>query len=77
MQEVHSKLPVREPRDFLIVNIEQAGAELGQAQLKLGLDSTLIFFRFDFSGFSLIEFVWYTFDFVDLAWKLGLANWVQ
>ena len=25
---------------------EQTGAELGQAQLKLGLDFTLIFFRF-------------------------------
>ena len=25
---------------------KQAGAELGQAQLKLGLDCTLIFFRF-------------------------------
>ena len=27
---------------------EQAGAELGQAQLKLELDFTLIFFRFGF-----------------------------
>ena len=27
-------------------NKEQAGAELGQAQQKLGLDSTLIFYKF-------------------------------
>ena len=36
---------------------EQAGTELGQAQLKLGLDFTLIFCRFDFSPFELIELV--------------------
>ena len=36
--------------------VKQAGAELGQAQLKLELDFTLIFFRF-----GLIELtVWYS-----------------
>ena len=38
--------------------LEQAGAELGQAQLKLGLDFTLIFCRIDFTGYSLKELVW-------------------
>ena len=42
----------------------QAGTELGQAQLKLGLDFTPIFCRFGFSGFSfyligLIENFWF------------------
>ena len=36
----------------------QAGAELGQAQLKLGLDFTLFFCRFGFPGYSLAELVW-------------------
>ena len=45
-------------------NNQQAGAELGQAQLKLGLDFTPIFCRFGFSGFSfyfkgLIEKNWF------------------
>ena len=45
-------------------NNQQAGAELGQAQLKLGLDFTPIFCRFGFSGFSfyfigLIEKIWF------------------
>ena len=44
--------------------VEQAGTELGQAQLKLGLDFTQIFSRFGFSGFSfyfigLIEKIWF------------------
>ena len=34
---------------IILVIIEQAGTELGQAQLKLGLDFTLIFRRFGFS----------------------------
>ena len=43
---------------------KQAGAELGQAQLKLGLDLTPIFCRCGFSGFSfyfkgLIEKNWF------------------
>ena len=37
---------------------KQAGTELGQAQLKLGLEFTLIFCRFGFSPFGLIELVW-------------------
>ena len=37
--------------------LRQAGTELGQAQLKLGLDFTLIFCRFGFSPFGLIELV--------------------
>ena len=36
---------------------KQAGAELGQAQLKLGLDFTLIFCRFGFSRFGLVKLV--------------------
>ena len=38
--------------------MKQAEAELGQAQRKLGLDFTLIFCRFGFSRFGLIELVW-------------------
>ena len=38
-------------------NIKQAGAELGQAQNKLGLDLTLIFCRLGFSRFGLVELV--------------------
>ena len=37
---------------------KQAGAELGQAQLKLGLDFTLIFFKFGSSRFGLVHLVW-------------------
>ena len=45
-------------------NLKQAEAELGQAQLKLGLDFTPIFCRFGFSGLSfyfkgLIEKIWF------------------
>ena len=32
----------------VVKGVKQAGAELGQAQLKLELDLTLIFFRFGF-----------------------------
>ena len=39
---------------------KQAGAELGQAQLKLGLNFNLIFCRFGFTGYSLVESVWWT-----------------
>ena len=48
-----------------VKNIEkQAGTELCQAQLKLGLDLTPIFCRCGFSGFSfyligLIEKIWF------------------
>ena len=38
---------------------KQAGAELGQAQLKLRLDFTLIFCRFGFPGYNLVELVWW------------------
>ena len=41
--------------DQLILYIEQTAAELGQAQLKLGLDFTLIFCRF-----GLVEIVIFT-----------------
>ena len=37
--------------------LEQAGTELGQAQLKLELDYTLIFCRFVFSKLGLVELV--------------------
>ena len=36
---------------------KQAGAELGQAQLNLGLGFTLILCRFGFTGYSLVDFV--------------------
>ena len=38
---------------------QQAGTELGQAQLKLGLDSTLISFRYCFPRIGLVDFVLY------------------
>ena len=44
-------------RQSLQNSSEQAGTELGQAQLKLGVDCILIFCRFDFSQFGLIELV--------------------
>ena len=37
--------------------MKQAGAQLGQAQLKLGLDLTLIFCKFGSSRFSLVELI--------------------
>ena len=37
--------------------MKQAGAELGQAQLKLGLDFSLILCRIGFSRFGLVELV--------------------
>ena len=37
---------------------EKAGAELGQTQLKLGVDFTLILCRFGFTGYSLVKLVW-------------------
>ena len=53
---------------------KQAGTELGQAQLKLGLDFILIFHRFGFSWFGLVEFVgWIQFCRVyqiDLVWYI-------
>ena len=36
---------------------KQAGAELGQAQYKMGLNFTLIFYWFCFSRFGLVELV--------------------
>ena len=59
-------------RVFSFVNFKsktstiQAGTELGQAQLKLGLDFTLIFWRFGsvelvevFGFVSKIEWIWF------------------
>ena len=37
--------------------LKEAGAELGQAQLKLGFDFTLIFCGFGFSRFGLVILV--------------------
>ena len=37
--------------------VEKAGADLGQAQLKLGLDFTLIFCKFGSSAFGLVKLV--------------------
>ena len=45
----------------------QAGTELGQAQLKLGFDFTLNFFRFGFSSSVFLEFIC----------RFGLVNLVQ
>ena len=39
-------------------NKKQAGTELGQAQLKLGLNFTQIFCRFGFFPFGLMELIW-------------------
>ena len=39
------------------VDKKQAGAELAQTQYKQGLDFTLIFCRFGFSRFGLVELV--------------------
>ena len=51
---------------------KQAGAELAQAQLKLGLDFTLIFCRFALSRFGLIN--WFSgFSFVTLLKSLRLV----
>ena len=49
----------------MTTTFKQAGAELGQAQLKLGLDFTPIFCRFGFSGFI--------FYFIGLIEKIGLV----
>ena len=50
---------------------KQAVAELGKAQIKLGLDFTLFFCRFGFSRFGLAESVWWIkfckFDWIDLV----------
>ena len=39
----------------MLKETEQAGAELGQAQLKLGFDFTLIFCKFGSSTFGLVK----------------------
>ena len=44
------------------------------AKLSSSWEWTLIFFRFGFSGFSLIDLVWYKFDLVDLVWYIGLGK---
>ena len=49
-------------------NSKQAGTELGQAQLKLGLDFNSLYICF--SGFRFIDLVWYKFDLVDLVWYI-------
>ena len=48
---------------------KQAGTELGQAQLKLGLDFSLIFCRIGFSPLRLIELVWLN--------RFGLAFYIS
>ena len=50
---------------------KQAGAELGQAQNKLGLDLALIFCRLGFSRFGLVELVG-RFSFIGLIEKIWL-----
>ena len=50
-------------------NGKQAGAELGQAHLKLGLNFTLIFCRFGFSTSGLIVLVGWIFF-------VGLTKWI-
>ena len=53
---------------------QQAGAELGQAQLKLEFYLTLIFCRFGFSGIRFIDLVCYKFDSIDLVWYIGFGK---
>ena len=55
------KEPNRPNQIFSIESTKQAGAKLGQAQLKLGLDFISIFCRFGFTGNSLVELVWWIF----------------
>ena len=50
-------------------NHKQAGAELSQAQIKLGLDFSSIFCRFGFARFGLVELVWWI-SFVGLVEKI-------
>ena len=52
--------------------LEQAGTELGQAQLKLGLDFTLIFCRIGYVWF----FTFLKFCLVDSVCSVGLVNLV-
>ena len=50
----HSKQKI-----YPLLRQKQAGAEQGKAQLKLGFDFTLIFFRFGLVEFvGLIEWIW-------------------
>ena len=53
--------PLKKPR---------AGAELGQTHVKLGLNFTLIFCRFSFSRFGLIELLWWIsfVQFIETIW---------
>ena len=52
----------------LILQIEQAGTELGQAQLKLGLDFNQIQYTFGFSIFYLVELVEYILGLTEKIW---------
>ena len=47
---------------------KQAGAELGQAQLKLGLDFNQILYTFGLSKFDLVELVGYILGLTDKIW---------
>ena len=55
--------------DNVCRNWQQAGAELGHAQFKLGLDFTLIFHRFGFIELAGWIWVW-KFDWKDLVWYI-------
>ena len=48
--------------------MKQAGAELGQAQLKLGLDFNQIQYPFGFSKFDLVELVEYILGLTEKIW---------
>ena len=57
---------------------KQAGAELGQAQLKLGLDFILIFCEFGFTRLSLVQLDLHSFGSVYLAPYISkkFARWI-
>ena len=44
------------------------------AKLSSSWDWTLIFYRFGFSGPSLIDLVWCKFDLVDFVWYIGFGK---
>ena len=53
----HITFELLNPKGCFKKTQEQPGTELGQAQLKLGLDFTLIFCRFGFTRYNFVELV--------------------
>ena len=56
LSRTHDKTLIRAPASNR-VDKKQAEAELAQAQVKLGLEFTIIFCRFGFSRFGFVELV--------------------